>query len=53
MWRNDHVELAANSTVAHFLPWDIELTIDESVDETEEEPEVSECIIFTHTYFVC
>ncbi len=24
----------------HLLPWDIELTIDEPVDESEEEPEV-------------
>ena len=24
----------------HLLPWDIELIIDESVDQTEEEPEV-------------
>jgi hypothetical protein len=32
----------------HLLPWDIELTIDEPVDESEEEPEVQEWIIFTH-----
>ncbi len=37
----------------HLLPWDIELTIHEPVDEPEEDPEVSECIIFTHTYSVC
>jgi hypothetical protein len=37
----------------YLLPWDIEFTIDETVDEVEEEPEVEECIIFTHTYFVC
>ena len=30
----------------HLLPWDIELTIDESVDEPEEEPEVFKSALF-------
>ncbi len=29
------------------------MIIDDPVDESEEEPEVEVCIIFTHTYFVC
>jgi hypothetical protein len=29
-----------DDTLRHLLPWDIELVIDESVDEQEEEPEV-------------
>jgi hypothetical protein len=31
----------------------IEIIIDETVDAPEEEPEVEECIIFTHTCSVC
>jgi hypothetical protein len=29
-----------DDVLRHLLPWDIELVIDESVDEKEEEPEV-------------
>ena len=29
-----------DDALRHLLPWDIELVIDESVDEPEEEPEV-------------
>ncbi len=29
-----------DDTLRHLLPWDIDLVIDESVDEDEEEPEV-------------
>jgi hypothetical protein len=29
----------------HLLPWDIDLVIDESVDELEEEPEVEVWIV--------
>ena len=29
-----------DDTLRHLLPWDIELVIDESVDEQEEDPEV-------------
>jgi hypothetical protein len=29
-----------DDTLLHLLPWEIELVIDESVDEPEEEPEV-------------
>jgi hypothetical protein len=32
--------LKEDDTLHHLLPWDIELIIDESVDEPEEEPEV-------------
>jgi hypothetical protein len=42
-----------DDTLYHLSPWDIEFIIDEPVDKTEEEPDVSVCIIFTHTYFVC
>ena len=28
-------------------------SLDDPVDESEVEPEVQVCIIFTHTYFVC
>ena len=37
----------------HLLPWDMNLIIDEPTSDPEEEPEVQECIIFTHTFFVC
>jgi hypothetical protein len=29
-----------DDTLHHLLPWDIELIIDETVEESEEEPEV-------------
>jgi hypothetical protein len=32
---------------------DIELVIDESVDEQEEEPEVQVRIVVTQTYLIC
>jgi hypothetical protein len=37
------------------LPWDIELVIDESIDEKEEEPEaqVQGWIVVTQTYLIC
>ena len=41
-----------DAALHNLLPWDIELIIDEPVDQTDEEPEVEVCMIFTHTYFV-
>ena len=40
----DHTNLVLRESLDddlhHLLPWDIEIIIDESVDQTEEEPEV-------------
>jgi hypothetical protein len=37
-------------SLRHLLLWDIDLVIDESVDESEVEPEVQLWIVVTHTY---
>ena len=42
-----------DDTQHHPLPWDIELVIDESVDNHEEEPEVQVWIVVTHVDLIC
>jgi hypothetical protein len=42
-----------DDTQHHQLSWDIELVIDGSVDNHEEEPEVQVWIVVTHVDLIC